>query len=326
MNTGSADGGKPDDPLPELPPICGFWVRLLALLIDCVLLGVLGLLLGALFGRQFCDFWPLGRLVGYSIVLAYFGVLESSVGKGQSLGKKILKIRVVNRDGDCISPLRSLARAIILETPLFLSQDYWPLSISGSVPGLILNFVLLVVGGGTIYLCAFNRRTRQGIHDLAVGTYVRRASTTGTVVAPPIATVHLVLFGTWCLVALAYSASLSPWLWQGAEFADMLALERALLATNKMYAAGIVREELHRSGQSSRLLIVTALWKTEPSSYQEASRNVASVVFSTYPRVKQADRVVVRVLRGYDIGIARGWRGEWDSLTPQEWRVKLGAK
>src|SRR5690348_8484732 len=75
-------------------PICGFWIRILALIIDSIILGLLGILLGLLFGDFFMSLGSWGRLVGFVIFVFYFGLLQGPFGNGQSLGKKICKIRV----------------------------------------------------------------------------------------------------------------------------------------------------------------------------------------------------------------------------------------
>jgi uncharacterized RDD family membrane protein YckC len=100
--------------------ICGFWSRLLAIGLDCVTLVVAGYALGLLFGDQFAQMGRWGRLVGFGIALVYFGVLNSCVGGGKTLGKRLMGIRVVGEDGRCISTPRSLVRSAILSSIYFL--------------------------------------------------------------------------------------------------------------------------------------------------------------------------------------------------------------
>jgi len=53
------------------------------------------LLIGATLFDQLSHLGGWGRLVGFCIAILYFGTLNSVVGKGQTLGKRILKIHVI---------------------------------------------------------------------------------------------------------------------------------------------------------------------------------------------------------------------------------------
>ena len=49
----------------------------------------------------------LGRLIGGAIALAYFALMNSELGGGQTFGKRLVKIRVVQANG---TPVACLAR------------------------------------------------------------------------------------------------------------------------------------------------------------------------------------------------------------------------
>jgi|CXWL01.1.fsa_nt_gi uncharacterized RDD family membrane protein YckC len=57
---------------------------------------------GQILGWSLSSFWfqigPYGRIVGLLFILPYFGLMNSGVGKGQTIGKRLLKIAV--RDGE----------------------------------------------------------------------------------------------------------------------------------------------------------------------------------------------------------------------------------
>jgi uncharacterized RDD family membrane protein YckC len=115
--TDTADPKKShlNQPQEKSRSICGFWRRLHALSIDGFVLLAFGLALGRIYGEQFARAGSLGRLFGFGIALGYFGFLNSSLGRGQTLGKRIMKIRVVDRGGETISPARAMVRAALLE-------------------------------------------------------------------------------------------------------------------------------------------------------------------------------------------------------------------
>jgi len=80
----------PDSELPSETPhverkISGFWRRLLAIMIDMFILGLLGLLLGEIFFDTFSQMGSQGFWVGLIIAVFYFGWMNSSRRNGQTL-------------------------------------------------------------------------------------------------------------------------------------------------------------------------------------------------------------------------------------------------
>ncbi|MFC5580503.1 RDD family protein [Rhodanobacter terrae] len=155
--------------------IAGFWRRLGALAIDLILLGIAGLILGALFFDPLARMGAYARLIGFAIALAYFGLCNSRIGGGQTLGKRWLGVRVVDAHDQLLSLPRSLLRYAVLGIPFFANGLPLDPTLAMSTP---LGYLLaLVVFGGMfaiVYLYIFNRRTRQSLHDLVVGSYVER--------------------------------------------------------------------------------------------------------------------------------------------------------
>ena len=98
-----------------LPPgpaatLAGFWPRMAALLIDLLRLAVPAFLLGFALFTWLVTLGQAGRLIGSIVALAYFGLLNSRLGDGQTIGKRLLNIRAVGRDGKTLSPARSVLR------------------------------------------------------------------------------------------------------------------------------------------------------------------------------------------------------------------------
>ena len=60
--------------------ISGFWRRLVALLWDGLILGIVGFVSGLFFFDSYAQLGPLGRLIGFGVESIYFGFLNSSIG------------------------------------------------------------------------------------------------------------------------------------------------------------------------------------------------------------------------------------------------------
>ena len=87
-------------------PRASFGVRLVAIIIDSVLVGVIGGILSLILGNT------LGTVVNIILGLAYYGYLEGSPS-GQTVGKKAMNIRVIDfNGGGPIGPGRALLRYI----------------------------------------------------------------------------------------------------------------------------------------------------------------------------------------------------------------------
>jgi uncharacterized RDD family membrane protein YckC len=154
---------------PRLGEIAGFWRRLFAFCVDGLVLGVLGGCVGLVAHDRLVALGDWGRAVGFAIALVYFATLDSALSGGRSPGKRLLGIQVVNADGMPLSLGASTVRATIFCVPYFLNGAV--IDASGIVSWL-LAFLVFGVGFSIVYLLLFNRRTRQSLHDLAVGAYV----------------------------------------------------------------------------------------------------------------------------------------------------------
>jgi hypothetical protein len=80
--------------------IAGFWRRLLAFALDSLITSLPCFLLGFVFDSVFSVSTVYGGFIGFVFTVAYFGIFNSSVAQGQSLGQRMMKIQVVNRSGE----------------------------------------------------------------------------------------------------------------------------------------------------------------------------------------------------------------------------------
>jgi len=302
--------------------ISGLWRRLLAFLLDGILVGIIGFALGLFLFDFFAQIGGYGRLVGFCIALAYFGLLNSSVGKGRTIGKKIMKIEVVDRSGEHISLVRSLIRYTILSAPFFLNGLLIPPSVVQSPIGYCIAFLIFGCGGAIIYLYIFNRRTRQSLHDLTVRTFVVRTSTKGDVVASPVWKFHLIIVGIWFFLTASFCAA-GPMISQKSVFPELLAVQKSIQSTGKVHTATafVGRSWGFAGGKQweSTYFHSNVIWKTSPEDYDAAAKEVAALILSEYPKVMDKDVLIITVSYGYDIGIAHAWKYRVLHYSPEEW-------
>ena len=118
----------------------GFWIRLVAQILDTIIIGIGFLILGVISSVV--------PVLGLLFILLFFYWFYNEM-KCQTPGRRLLGIRVVNESGDPISFWRGILRGIIGKT----------------VSGIFLYL-------GFIW-AAFDREKR-GWHDKIAGTYVVR--------------------------------------------------------------------------------------------------------------------------------------------------------
>jgi uncharacterized RDD family membrane protein YckC/Tfp pilus assembly major pilin PilA len=135
----------------------GFWKRVLALLIDTLVLIPVSLAFGFVVGVMLAfGGGELGsggevllNLVSLVLGWLYFALMESSAGQG-TIGKRVVGIVVTDLNGDRIGFGRATGRYF----------------------GKILSSIILLVG----YLMAAFTRRKQGLHDMLAGTLVLNRS------------------------------------------------------------------------------------------------------------------------------------------------------
>ena len=143
----------------------GFWLRVVAYLIDAIILYIPGRLINYFLGVQTSFTWYGGRISGAEInwtsyILAmlftmilqwlYFSLMESSA-KQATLGKMLLKLKVTNMDGNRISMANATGR--------FFAK--------------YLSAMILLIG----YMMAGWTEKKQGLHDIIANTLVVKGNT-----------------------------------------------------------------------------------------------------------------------------------------------------
>ncbi|WP_296719745.1 RDD family protein [Erythrobacter sp.] len=129
----------------------GFWIRVVAYIIDIIPLAIIGFILAMISGDPLIDADPDAAVAGFSdlagliIGIAYFVGFESSAYQATP-GKMALGLIVTDLDGRRISPLRALGR-------------YFAKILSGLI--LLIGFIMV----------AFTDR-KQGLHDFLASTLV----------------------------------------------------------------------------------------------------------------------------------------------------------
>ena len=125
----------------------GWWTRLLAILIDAIGIGIIAGAVSSVLGSNPTSAQSQGLSTLFQVV--YFTYFWSAAGKGQTLGSRALKIRVVKTDGSYLDYFGAFLRYI----------------------GFIVSCLVFFIG---VIWAAFDAQ-KQGWHDKIASTYVVKA-------------------------------------------------------------------------------------------------------------------------------------------------------
>lgn len=299
--------------------IAGFWRRIVAFVVDVLILGVVGVLAGTFLFDVFVHLGIYGRLLGFVVAFGYFGAFNSSLLGGQTPGKMVLGLRVVNAKGLSISLLQSFARYTVLGMPFFLNG--LPLDLHSTGPWVIYPLSLIVFGLGLsiVYLYTFNRRTRQSLHDLAVGSYVVRIQPhEQRLPMLPVWKGHWVVVGLLAFASLALPVAANHQA-QDQALADLLPAHESLSAQPHVIRASIAKNSVSMNGGKKSEYLV-ALLRLDSALTDDAvlAKDAARAMAKNYPAYTSANAVIVELAYGYDIGIATGWKSRRYAFKPEE--------
>lgn len=307
-------------------PIEGFWRRLGALLLDGVVLFIFGTALSGLLVYFSLDIGPWGRLIGFAVILVYFGTLNSKVGKGQTVGKRILGMAVRDKQGKPITLGLSLLRTLILAIPFLLSGWKIPVHKLNHFLQLFLSVIAFGVPLCLAYTTLFNRVTRQYFHDLLCRTYVIRAANVSITPLQKTARTHFVVIAVLpilVLVAVAWPTKALPF-----DPERLRAFQESLSKDPRFWTISVqhvITTPITGNLGSDRALIVEA-WHKVPLSTEESIRIVRGLAETSliqYGNINEIDRIQVSVTWGVDLLISTWMMTSRDSQTKEYWRKAL---
>ena len=293
--------------------IAGIWKRLFAFSIDSLILGFVGYLLVYLIPEPLARLGLWGRSVGFLISLAYFGIGDSALTKGRTVGKLAMDIRVIGANGDPLPVIKSGLRFVAFGVPFFLNgapfkidREWFALAV-----GVFLS--VCVVGGylSILYMLTFNRKTRQSLHDYLVGSFVVQAEGVGAPPASQLWKGHVAVVA--CLFAIATAAPfLLNELSSAAPFEQMLVVRRAIQSLPAIryvsLSSGTSKFASTQAGtKTTNYFSANVILKGEVENRAALAECLFGMIFNRYPDVWTKDVVIISVSEGIDIGIASNW-------------------
>lgn len=305
--------------------IGSLWRRLIAFAVDGIILGVIGSVVALPFFETFSHLGAWGRLVGFGIALPYFAILDSTIGNGRTLGKRWMRLQVVDVRGNTISFGKSVVRYTLFAVPYFLNGISLPVTRTPWIVSVLISVVIFAVGGANFYLVFFNRHTRQGIHDLAAGSYVADADRVGPLKTQPIWKIHWIILTSLIVILSLATGILGNKLTKRGAFPQMLQDVRMIEGMPGVRQAGV--QDLTQSnfggGANKRFFVANVYWTGKSTDEESFADQVAKLILQNDPNAQDHDLLRVVMIRGYDLGIASAQVSHPFEHTPAQWNTRL---
>lgn len=307
--------------------ISNFWTRIAAMIIDGIILGAFGFLISMPFSDFFVSLGSNGIFFGFFISLFYFSIMNSKIGKGQTVGKIAMKIKVVDREGNYISLEKSLLRNFILIIPFLFVNYKLPGTAEDSIYSLIKiqMFFYLIIGIILIYI--LNKSTRQTLHDFAVNTFV--VNSTRLENTQELKKIRLYPFYIYGIVIVFFiSLTIYNFSKQKPQMKDVTVIHKELQKIDGVINASASRNTRTFYGNNEKntteFFVGTLFVKELPKNYSEFEqlevvKEAVRIIINQYSEKEKLDNITIHLVRGYNIGIARSNRSYSNSKTPEEW-------
>ncbi|REC79614.1 hypothetical protein DRF60_04160 [Chryseobacterium elymi] len=286
--------------------LSGFWARIWALLIDSLILGIIGFILGFTFENFFISMGESAKLIGWIISLAYFTILNSELNNGQTMGKKLMKIQVTNIEGKTVDLKTSFIRGLILTTPFFLNGFKITDTATFSVVNIIQSIIIFTLGLGIMVFYIFNKETRQSLHDIVAKTYVVQDHRNSTVTIMP-QPKKLPFYITGGLLLLVIITSIYNYN-SNSEIKKLLPVYEMISKQDHVSRASISMNHFSGSKQYVYTISIKTDKKQQFNGHMENDPIIKEAVETFInSNVYENDQDVLNVVigSGFDIGIAR---------------------
>jgi uncharacterized RDD family membrane protein YckC len=186
--------------------------RFVAGLIDLAVITVLSVVVSSLFANVPGN---AADAVVTAFVSVYFILSYSAAGRGYSIGKRALGIRVVSRLGEPLTLAKATVRWFIsigIALPLaVLVIGFERGSPVRTGPAFAIAVPILCVVIVDSYMCATNEDGHRSLHDIAAGSYVVRRGHVGEVPATaPLARGHYIWMALCCLAVAFWFSWMYP--------------------------------------------------------------------------------------------------------------------
>lgn len=295
--------------------VAGFWVRVLSDALDALILGVLGFAIAAAFPGPLLALGERAVLIGAGISLVYSGVLQSYIGGGRTLGKRLLRLRVVRLDGQYLSLDRSLVRWSTMGILVYGGAIACALAsvmpfLGAAALASLFGAAQLALFLGCVVLVPLHP-LKRGLHDLLTGSIVLRGGALpGDFIQSrtnPSRDRRLAIAG----IALACAAAVAGLCLVGRVPAKLQPMARVAAAMTDLglQNPGVSQRSFQRGSRAHHVIIASGYLPTHADGsprVEDAEGKILALLRKEVP-LDDVDQLVVVLRRGVNLGIYRSY-------------------
>ncbi|HEY6879624.1 MAG TPA: RDD family protein [Polyangiales bacterium] len=295
-------------------PFAGFWRRVAADVIDRAVLAAVAFPPAWFCRYELSKLGPSGAWIGLVLATLYFGLMSSSNGAGQTLGKRWLKLRVLRSDGRYMNVPRSFARYLIMSS--FFFNDVWGsllvLAPESVAKILSVPFLLVVISFAVSYLVLLPLHpAKRGLHDFITDTVVIHGEhyepTTLTAVDPK--RVRRAVSSALAVGLLAFALASYATLSVGASAQEQAkAVQRELSRDYQVLAAMSLKSSSTKRGATRAFSV--SIWiplasNEDPAAVRQIKDDVAKRVRAAlgFQALFDFDEVDITLVSGFKVGV-----------------------
>jgi uncharacterized RDD family membrane protein YckC len=309
--------------------ISRIWPRIGALLIDSVVLLFIGQIIGIFASNYLSKLDFQGLLIGLGISVFYFTVAYSGITNGQTIGKRLVKIKVVDRQNEYLNVFRSFLRASIFCIPVFLVNYPFSFLPEDSVITQVKTILLISLLIGIVLFPLINKATIQSIHDLFVASFVVKTDGQLTRIERVKTSSYIIYFGViLSLLIISFFALPHRNLNTDPNIANLSSIHKQLEKLPHVIKCSIYKKTTTiYSGNKTTVNYVEVNLKIK---FKPAKQNrkkaeqlidsTAKVILQFYDSVPKLDFIYIGLSYGFTIGIARRNYAYFSIKSPFEWQ------
>ena len=298
-------------------------------MIDALIIGIFGKIIGWSFEDAFLQIGNFGKAIGATVVLLYFGIFNSKLMNGQTLGKLLLKIRVVDKNSNSISVAKGLLRA--LPFALYILLNGLPVSDSADLyPSLILGTILFSIPVLEIYFAIANNESLQSLHDIIAKTYVIPTKSEGSI---DFANKKAILYAGAALPILILilgfvgSNTVANKLIYVKDMQKIIgaASQELPISSISMYRNKTTTTNLDGETTEVKLIQVTAAKKNKDENDTLLAVRIARIIIDSGFAFEEGENLFIAIIYGYDIGIASKYTSSKFTDSLENWKEAANA-
>jgi uncharacterized RDD family membrane protein YckC len=312
--------------------IAKFWPRVFALIIDIFALGVFGFILGLFFEDVFVKLGNYGILIGFSISVLYFTVFNSYLQEGQTFGKKLMKIKVIDEQGNLLSIRKSFLRSLTLLIPYFLLDLQLPGIPVESSFYLVKSVVCTIFLVGVILLYILNKFDRRTLHDFISKTYVVSEEQEFKPVEKERIKPYIfyIYGGVASILIILFFININR---SSAGLEELILVKHELEKIEGVKEVGTYRNTTTYTGAGetkvSESFTVNLLIDQIDQNHNGSEsienlplvKTVVKTILTKYPSAVKLNVITIQLIRGYNIGIAKSTKTTTIAKSPDEWQA-----